>query len=506
MSLEYTPVEEIPAIVKSLNKSFRQSKPSLEFRLNQLRQLYYALKVNEDLLIRALKLDLNKSEEDTHLTELIPIYSDLLLIIKNLPTWTKPRSVISETSLLFKFSNPKVEYTPFGTVLVISPFNFPLLLSLQPVIGAIAAGNCVVLKQSELVPNTAQTLSDILIDALDPKLFQIVNGAIPETTKLLEQKFDKILYTGSGSVGRIIAQAAVKNLTPYVLELGGKSPAFVTPSVKSQIETVCKRIAFTRFTNAGQVCVATDYTIVHDDIYDLFISTMRKIIKKYYNLNVQNSGKLVNTAAWDRVMKLIRDTKGDVVLGGDGSREDRFIEPTLISNVKWDDISMQSEIFGPVLPVVKYSDLQSAIDNVQDVADTPLALYIYSTSKTEQQLISSQIRSGALVINDGMVHVGLATLPFGGIGESGQGQYHGKWSFETFSHQRALMKQPFWTEILFESKYPPITKFDLSLTKWFLVPRPTFGRFGKVRDHNYEFLIKVVFVAIIGVYSGYHYS
>lgn len=504
--LEYTPVDEIPSIVTSLHKSFRTnpSRP-LAYRLNQLRNLYYALKDNEDLLVKALKKDINRSREDTELTELSIIYGDLLSTIKNLSTWMKPQSA-KDVSLLFKFTSPKITKIPLGTILIISPFNFPLMLAIQPLIGAIAGGNTAVLKQSEQTPYTSQTLSTILSDALDPDIFQIVNGGIEETSVLLDQKFDKIIYTGSGKVGRIIASKAAKNLTPVVLELGGKSPAFVTESVKNDLKAVCKRIAFTRFSNAGQICVSTDFCVVHDSIYDEFLDTLLKTVKEVYDVDVENYTKLVNHAAWDRVMKIIRDTKGDVVIGGDGVREERFIEPTIIKNVKFDDISMQEEIFGPVLPVIKYSNLQNAIDSVLNVADTPLALYVYSKNSKQTELISSQIRSGALVINDGVIHVGLSCIPFGGIGESGYGAYHGKWSFDTFSHERAVLKNPFWTEVLFEAKYPPISKFDLNLSKFFLVPRPTFGRTGRVRDHNYEFLIKVIIVGIVGVITGFYYS
>lgn len=505
--LEYTPVDDIPSIVTSLHKSFRANpNRSLEYRLNQLRNLYYAIKDNEELLVKALKKDLNRPEGDTQLLEITPLYIEILTTINNLSKWMKPTSA-KNVDLLYYFTSPKIAKIPLGTVLIIGPFNFPYLTTLAPLVGSIAAGNTTVFKQSEQIPYTSQTLGTILTDALDPEIFQIVQGGIEETTALLKQKFDKIIYTGSGKVGRIIASKAAETLTPTILELGGKSPAFVTPSVQlKDLKTVCKRIAFTRFANAGQTCVSTDYCIVHDSLYDEFVDMMKLVIKELYDVDETNSTKLVNKNAWDRVMNIIRNTKSDVVLGGDGDREARFIQPTLLTNVSFDDASMKEEIFGPVLPVIRYSDLQHSIDNVLDIADTPLALYIYSKSSKEIETISSQIRSGALVVNDGVIHGGLACVPFGGVGESGYGSYHGKWSFDAFSHERAVLKNPFWTDILFESKYPPITKMDLKLSKFFLVPRKSFKRTGRVRANKYEFFIKVLFVGVVGVAVGYYNS
>jgi len=506
MTLSYTPIEDIPQIVNHLQKSYRSNRnTSIQFRLNQLRSLYFHLKDNEDLIIKALQKDLNKSKEDIILLDLAPIYSDLLHTIKNLSKWSKPKSAV-DVSLLFKFSSPGYEYIPLGVILIISPFNFPLNLAIQPLIGSIAAGNYSLLKQSELTPNTSEILSSILIDAIDPKIFQIVNGGINETTYLLNEKFDKIIYTGSGNVGKIIAKKAAETLTPIILELGGKSPAIITPSVKNHLWTVCKRIAFTRFTNAGQICVATDYTLVHESLYDEFIKTMEKVINKYYNLTKENSTRIINDKAFERLMGLIKNTKGNIIIGGDGDKLTRFIKPTIISNVEFNDVTMKEEIFGPILPILKYKNLQNGIENIIKFADTPLALYIYSNNKFEQNLISSQIRSGSIIINEGMIHVGIPNIPFGGIGSSGYGSYHGKWSFKAFSHERAIMKQPFWIETLFEAKYPPISKMDLNISKFFMIPTPTFGRSGVIRTHNYEFLIGVIIIGIIGIWFGYYYS
>ncbi|CCH41136.1 putative fatty aldehyde dehydrogenase [Wickerhamomyces ciferrii] len=503
--LDYTPLEEIPKHVNALKKSFRQQKTSsIEFRLNQLRALYYAIKDNEDVIIKAIQKDLNKSESETQLTELAVTYGDILSLIKELPTLTKPKNA-KGTNFLFKPSSPKIEKIPLGTVLIIAPFNFPINLTLQPLIGSIAGGNTTVLKQSEQIPNTSQVLTEILTDALDPSIFRAINGAVPETNVLLEQKFDKIFFTGSPTVGKIIARKAAEQLTPVVLELGGKSPSFVTKSVKGNIDAVAKRILFSKFTNAGQICVATDHILVDASIHDELVIALKKAVDELYPADVKTFGKLVNDNAWERVIGLVKKTNGDIIHGdlSLANKQERFVPPIIVDNVSFNDSLYSEEIFGPVLPIIKYTNLDDTIDQVITNHDTPLALYIYSKDKKEIKYISSQIRSGALSINDSMIHVGLSNIPFGGIGNSGYGNYHGQWSFDAFTHERAQLSNPYWTEILFDAKYPPVSNFDLAKSKFFLIPTPTFGRTGRVRDHNYGLAIITILIGLIGLAVGF---
>ncbi|ONH68197.1 Beta-apo-4'-carotenal oxygenase [Cyberlindnera fabianii] len=480
--LEYTPIEEIPQRVEKVRTAFHTRKfLNVEVRLNALRNLFFAIKDNEDLILKALKKDLNKPPSEVQLLELSPLYGDLLYIIDNLRSWVKGRKPES-TPLLFKFSKPRVENIPLGTVLVIGAFNFPLLLTLQPLIGAIAGGNTVVIKQSEQTPNLAAVVTDILSDALDNELIQIVNGGIEETTALLEQKFDKVIYTGSGTVGTIIAKKCAETLTPCILELGGKSPAFITKNCRS-LDLAAKRIVFAKFVNAGQTCVTVDYAQVHRDVYDEFVKLLIKWTKKLFGeASVETYGKIVNQRNTERVANIIKDSKGEVIYGGDFDIEERYISPTVVKDVTFSDSLMQGEIFGPVLPVVPFDDLDAAITNVVAYHDTPLALYAFTDNKDEIYAIQSRIRSGAFLINDAIIHVGMAQLPFGGIGSSGNGNYHGYASFKSFTHERSCLKQPFWVEPLFEAKYPPTTNFDLAVAKTAMVPPAWFGRTGKIRD------------------------
>lgn len=502
--LEYTPLDEIPIRVQKLKESFHSRKfDPVEVRLRNLRKLYYAIEDNQDVLCQAVEKDLNKPVNETRVLEINIILGDLLFIMENLKSWAKDRRP-EAVPLMYKFSGSRVESIPLGTVLVIGTFNYPLSLALQPVIGAIAAGNTVVLKQSEQSPHVSAVLSEILADQMDNELVQCINGGVEETGVLLDQKFDKVFYTGSGTVGKIIAKKCAESLTPCILELGGKSPAFVTAQSKN-LDLAAKRIVNAKFVNAGQTCVTVDYCLVEESIYSEFTEYLVKWTKKLYgDANADNYTKIVNGRNVKRILSLLDSTKATVLYSGEHNADERFIHPTLLENVEWHDSTMTDELFAPILPLLKYKSLESAIESVIKNHDTPLALYAFTDSKNESKLIQQRIRSGGFMQNDAVMHVGMPQLPFGGIGTSGYGQYHGHDSFRAFSHERAIIKQPWWTEILLDARYRPISNFDATLARFATVPFKTFARTGKIVSFkSAAFKAVIGIVAMYGLYVGF---
>ena len=465
--LKYTAKEEIPKIVSRLTKSFHATGKthSLQYRLNQLRNLYFAISNNKERICDALYEDFNRSPAETMNLECSTIMGHLIHTMANLHKWAAPEKV-QDIPVIMKMTPVYVEHIPLGVVLVISPFNYPLILAIGSIAGAIAGGNCVVLKPSELTPHFSQLLAEILTDAMDPETFAVVNGAVEETTLLLDQKFDKIMYTGSTAVGTIIAKKAAETLTPVLLELGGKSPPFVLGDVKdSDIKTIAKRIVWGRYTNSGQTCVAVDYIVVHESVKDKLVNAIAEVINEEFYKDLTSSSNdythIINKKAFHSIKKMIDDTKGNVVVGGDADEATCFIPPTLIDDVSWEDSTMRQEIFGPVLPVIIYLDLEDAVRHVVNRHDTPLTLFIFTSghllrAKNPQvDLIRTAIRSGATVLNDSFLHVGLLNAPFGGIGQSGHGSYHGFYSFRAFTHERTILESRMKTEKFMSVRYPP---------------------------------------------------
>ena len=463
----FTDISAIAPGVKHLTESFftKQKTHNVQFRLNQLRNLYFAVSDNVDAICEALYKDFDRIPSETQNLEIAVGLNELVHTMASLHEWVKPEKV-TDLPLALKSNPIYIERIPLGVVLIISPFNYPFLLSFSALVGALAGGNAVVLKQSELTPNFSKLFTEILTKALDKDIFFAVNGAIPETTAVLEQKFDKIMYTGNGTVGRIVAKKAAETLTPVILELGGKSPAFILDDVQDKdIEVVARRIAWGRFTNAGQTCVAVDYVLVPAKLHKKFTTALKKILNEefYPGLSKEdpNFTHIIHDRAFTNLSKIIETSQGDIIVGGKSDAESRFIPPTVIDNVKWSDSTMQQEIFGPVLPIIEYESLSTAITEVVRQHDTPLAQYIFtggsSSQKYNKQLkqIVQSLRSGGIIINDVLMHVALVNAPFGGIGESGYGAYHGKFSFRHFTHERTTMEQKLWNDFMVNARYPP---------------------------------------------------
>jgi len=429
----------------------------LDFRKAQLQKLKKLVKSNEKLLYDAIYQDFGKSEFETFGTEISFIYKDIDYYLKNLKSFAKPKSVL--TNIVNQMGSSKIVFEPLGNCLVIGAWNYPYQLTLTPVIAAIAAGNTCMIKPSELPENTMKAMAKLINENFDPQFLYVVEGGVEETTAILKLRFDKIFFTGSPRVGKIVYKAAAEHLTPVTLELGGKSPAFVTE--KADLQIAAKRIVWGKFINAGQTCVAPDYLYVAENIKAKFLKVLIEEIKKRnYTDNVDHYCKIINERNFDRLEKMIDREK--VVFGGETNREKRYISPTVLDNVTWDDAVMQEEIFGPILPILTYKNLETAMQTVVE-GEKPLSAYLFSNDAKEQELFTEKLSFGGGCINDTLMHLSNDRLPFGGVGNSGIGHYHGKFGFIAFSHQKAILKKSNYLEP--ELKYPPYSDAKLNILK-----------------------------------------
>ena len=415
----------------------------IEFRISKLKRLKKAIKIYEQKVLYALRADLGKPEQESFFSEVGGIYASIDLFVKNLAKWTKTKRA---NTPMVQYGESYIEYEPYGSVLIIAPFNYPFQLAMEPLIGAIASGNTAVVKPSELAPETEKVITDIIREAFDDSYVASVCGGVDLITKLLSQRFDYIFFTGSVRVGKIVMEAASKNLTPITLELGGKSPVFVDENF--DVRLAAKRIAWGKFLNNGQTCISPDYVLVHESRKLALIEELKAVIHEHYGENIKENpdyGRIINEKQTERLAKILESDKDLVVFGGDFDIEQRYIAPTLLDLGKLGDTSvsesaaMADEIFGPILPIVSYESLDEAVDKVRD-GEKPLAMYIFSKNKEYAGSVKSRISSGNITINDTVKHVSIDSLPFGGVGHSGMGSYHGKYSIETFSHRRGVYR------------------------------------------------------------------
>ncbi len=434
----------------------------VNFRIAQLKKIKALLKENEATLYKAIYEDFGKSEFETYASELSLIYHEINIFIKNIKTWSKRKRV--KTGLANFPAKSYIIPEPLGVTLVIGAWNYPYQISLIPAITALAAGNTVILKPSELPSRTSNIMAKLINTNFPNQYFCVVEGGVEETTTLLDLKFDKIFFTGSTSVGKIIYKAAAKHLTPVTLELGGKSPTFVLAD--ADIKMTAKRMVWAKFLNAGQTCVAPDYVLVDKTIEAQFMDALKTELDNYpktSNEQKENYLKIINTSHFDRLSKLINHN--NVCFGGIIDREARFISPTVLKNISFEDDIMKDEIFGPILPVIAFTNLDDVVKKVKQ-RSKPLSCYIYSKNRKIINKLLKEISFGGGAINDSIMHLSNSNLPFGGVGLSGMGTYHGKYGFETFSHKKSILDKPFWLEP--NIKYAPYTKNKLKLIKWFL--------------------------------------
>ncbi|MEW7280528.1 aldehyde dehydrogenase family protein [Aquimarina sp. 2201CG1-2-11] len=427
----------------------------VNFRIKELKRLKNVLKKNENILFEAIYKDFKKSSYETYATELSVIYNEIDTAIKNVKKWAKVKKKVAGLLNLpgLSYSIPE----PYGTILVIGAWNYPYQLSLAPVVAAIAAGCTVILKPSEVSHHTSAMMTQLINQNFDPSFFKVIEGGVEETTALLEVKFDKIFFTGSVSVGKIIYQAAAKFLTPVTLELGGKSPAIITKDVN--IDMTAKRLVWAKFLNAGQTCIAPDYVMVESSIQDRLLEAMKKHINSAdYKIDNDNYTQIINEKNFDRLCDLIDVNK--IYFGGSTNKEERMIAPTILTDVTFEDTIMQEEIFGPILPIITFDVVTEAIDEIKKLPK-PLSCYVFTKNKTVKKEILKKISFGGGAINDAMMHFTEKSLPFGGVGDSGIGSYHGKYGFDTFSHYKSIIQKPFWIEL--NLKYSPYSSGKM---KW----------------------------------------
>lgn len=418
---------------------------SYQFRKEQLLKLRKMIEMNEERVLQALKKDLNKSEFEGYSTEIGFLYAEINLVLKNLKNWMKPSKV--KTPLSHSGSKSYIYSEPYGNTLIIAPWNYPFNLALAPVIGAIAGGNTIILKPSEHTPAVSGLLHEIVSDTFPSEYFAVVEGDVQTSQTLLQQRYDLIFFTGSVQVGKIVMEKASETLTPVVLELGGKSPVIVDKDAK--LDVAAKRIVWGKFTNAGQTCIAPDYLYVHRDVKPELLAEMKKAINELYgeeSIKNDNYAHIVNENHFNRLKSYL--SNGSIVTGGKTDKESLTIEPTLLEEVSWDDPIMKDEIFGPILPVLTFDNLEDVIEEIR-AQDKPLATYYFSENEASQEYILERLPFGGGCINDTIMHVANPYLPFGGVGHSGVGSYHGKASFDAFTNKKGVLKQT--------------TKFDLSL-------------------------------------------
>ncbi|XP_047549785.1 aldehyde dehydrogenase family 3 member B2-like isoform X1 [Lutra lutra] len=431
-----------------------------EFRAAQLKGLRRFLQENKQLLQEVLAQDLHKSVFDADVSELIICQNEVDLALQKLHTWMKDE--YATKSLVLSLDSAFIRKEPLGLVLIIAPWNYPVHLTLVPLVGALAAGNCVVLKPSELSKGTEKVLAEVLPRYLDQSCFAVVLGGPQETGQLLEHKFDHIFFTGSPRVGRIVMAAAAKHLTPVTLELGGKNPCYVDDDCDPQ--TVANRVAFFRYFNSGQTCVAPDYVLCSPDTQERLLPALQSAITRFYGDDPQSSpslGRIISDKHFQRLRGLLGC--GRVAIGGQSDESERYIAPTVLVDVQETEPVMQEEIFGPILPIMNVRSLDEAIDFINR-GEKPLALYAFSNSNQVVTQMLDRTSSGIFGGNQGFAHMSLPSLPLGGVGNSGMGRYHGKFSFDTFSHHRASLLSPSGLEKLHEFHYPPYTNLRQQLT------------------------------------------
>ncbi|TFI53621.1 aldehyde dehydrogenase [Mastigocladus laminosus UU774] len=431
----------------------------LSFRISQLKLLQQLIKENETVICQALKADLNKPEFEAFSSEILLVFKEIEFCLKNLKNWIKPQKTKVPWQLLP--ASAKIYPEPLGVVLIIGTWNYPFQLVITPLIGAIASGNCTIIKPSEIAPNTSSLIAKLISKYFQPEYIKVIEGGVETSQKLLAEKFDHIFFTGGTAVAKIVMAAAAQHLTPVTLELGGKNPCIVDTDI--HIQHTARRITWGKFINNGQTCLAPDYLLVNTKIKEKLLVEIKKCIQEFYSDNPAFSsdyGRIVNQKQFDKITNLLNGSK--ILFGGETNREQLYISPTLVENSSFAEPIMQEEIFGPILSIIEYTDISEAIALINS-QPKPLALYLFSHNKNLQQRVLHTTSSGTACLNETVMHIGVSSLPFGGVGDSGIGSYHGKFSFDTFSHHKSVLSNPFWLDLKW--RYAPYTKGKLSFLK-----------------------------------------
>lgn len=454
----------IEAILQAQKEYFAtQQTKDISFRKAQLKKLQIELIKREPEIVTALHNDFKKSEFEAILTETSIILAELKTTLKKTSIWAKPKRVLP--ALLNFPSSAKILKEPYGNTLIIAPWNYPFQLALSPLIGAVAAGNTVVLKPSELTPYTSAILKKIITNVFNPTHVCVIEGGVTVSESLLKLRWDYIFFTGSVSVGKIVAKAAAANLTPVTLELGGKSPCIIDNTANTKL--AAKRLVWGKFLNGGQTCIAPDYLLIHRNVKDVFTKHFKEELIKAYGKNPEKSTdfpRIVNTKNYNRLVAMLQNE--EFLIGGNHTKSSNYISPTLIDEPSLDSEVMKGEIFGPILPVISYTE-ETEIEIILKKYDKPLAFYIFTTNKKFANKLISKYSFGGGTINDTTIHFVNERLPFGGVGESGIGSYHGKLTFNTFSHSKGVVTKANWLDL--PIRYAPYTnklKKLRALLKW----------------------------------------
>lgn len=454
---------EIKEIVKRQREFFETEKTfDVNYRIEMLKRFKQAILDNEKEINEALKKDLGKSETEAYMCEVGMTLSELSYQIKHIKKWAKNKR--KRTGLANFHAKSFTVQEPYGSVLIMSPWNYPFMLCLDPMVGAVAAGNCCVLKPSAYSPATSAIIKKIVGQVFPEEYVAVVEGGRAENTELLNQKFDYIFFTGGVEVGKLVMEKASANLTPVTLELGGKSPCIIEKT--ANLKLAATRLVFGKYLNCGQTCVAPDYILVDKSVKDEFLWRVKTEIQEMYGsepLNNPNYGKIVNQKHFDRINGLIDESK--VVHGGNSNADTLQIEPTVMDNVTAEDAVMQEEIFGPIMPIITYDTIDEAEKFVKD-REKPLAFYIFTNDKTVEKRFLKYVSFGGGCVNDTIVHLATSEMGFGGVGNSGMGSYHGKKSFDTFSHEKSVLKKYCWLDM--PMRYQPYKEKYLKLIKMFL--------------------------------------
>ncbi|MCJ1274599.1 hypothetical protein MMC21_002396 [Puttea exsequens] len=451
----FTSPTELQAAHSTLHETFSTNKTkSLAWRKWQLKQLWWLISDNEAAIAKALHTDLHRHDFESYYADIGAVKSDILAHLKNVETWAVDER--PDAGLIFgTLGGARIRKEPLGVVLVIGTWNFPFVVTIMPLIAAISAGCCVMVKPAESTVACQDLMVDLIPKYLDNDAIKVITGGPQETTQILEKRFDHIFYTGSPRIAKIIQAAAAKHLTPTVLELGGQAPCIVTPS--ANIDVAAKRIMFSKYLNAGQICLSSNHVFVDPSIHDQFVKRCKFWMTKYLNDGGESQvTRIVNERNYDRIITLLNQSAGSIAFGGNKNRETRFIQPTIVTNITMNDSLMSEELFGPLLPIMALPYQEAC--NLTQQMEHPLGLYIFSTAQSEIDYILSNTSSGGVTINEVMLHAGVPNAPFGGVGNSGTGSYHGKYGFEAFTHKRTVVAVPNWLDNVLGFRYPPYSE------------------------------------------------
>jgi len=493
------------ALLRARDAFGRNVTRSVDFRIQQLKNLRKCINSHYEEFVEALKADFNKPRMESVITEIEYVLNDITFQLDHITEYVKPKFV--DKGFANMFDDCFIQYDPYGVVLIFGAWNYPVQVLLCPLVGAITAGNCALIKPSEVASNTEKLFAKLLPQYLDQDCYHVITGGPDEATRMLNERFDLIFFTGSPMIGKSVYNSASKFMTPVILELGGKSPVYIDESV-SQMETAVKRILWGKLVNAGQTCIAPDYVLCSADVQDKLVNTAKKVVQDFYQSEPKKSdsfARIINSKNFDRLDRLLNGTNGKVVLGGETERDSCYIAPTVVTNVSTSDSLMKEEIFGPILPIVTVDSADEAIDLINR-GEKPLTLYLFSNKKDVVRRFLEQTSSGSVCVNDTLMQAVVHSLPFGGVGNSGIGKYHGRFSFETFSHSKAVLAKDYnpVLEYLASARYPPYTPSNINRLKRLIAKTPLDNlKLGKTLSYVFAFALGLATMFSVGVALKY---